>query len=151
MFGDLKRYILEPGPRSWSSSSQVWRGNFAGCWRSQVKNQTHYSPLLPPFFFFQTCKFPCLMLLGFTDHLKSREEQQREKKLLQRLMEIVDGRNAIVDVLDEDRLRWATSMQRTMQRISYNGHPRQWEFGFISGKWRRISSWIKWCRILVSI
>lgn len=43
--------------------------------------------------------------LGIADHLKSREEQQREKKLLQRLMEIVDGRNAIVEGLDEDRLR----------------------------------------------
>ncbi|KAM8724059.1 MICAL-like protein 2a [Acanthopagrus schlegelii] len=44
-------------------------------------------------------------LLEKPDHLKSREEQQREKKLLQTLMEIVDGRNAIVEVLDEDRLR----------------------------------------------
>lgn len=40
-----------------------------------------------------------------TDHLKSREEQRQEKKLMQKLMEIVDGRNAIVDGLDEDRLR----------------------------------------------
>nr|XP_046272041.1 MICAL-like protein 2a isoform X2 [Scatophagus argus] len=44
-------------------------------------------------------------LLEKPDHLKSREEQQREKKLMQRLMEIVDGRNAIVEGLDEDRLR----------------------------------------------
>eukprot|EP00064_Thunnus_orientalis_P002490 superscaffoldBa00000184_g2497 len=44
-------------------------------------------------------------LLEKPDHLKSIEEQQREKKLMQRLMEIVDGRNAIVEVLDEDRLR----------------------------------------------
>lgn len=43
--------------------------------------------------------------LVVTDHLKSTEEQQQEKKLMQRLMEIVDGRNAIVDGLDEDRLR----------------------------------------------
>lgn len=51
--------------------------------------------------------FPTLksVNLVITDHLKSREEQQREKKLLQTLMEIVDGRNAIVEVLDEDRLR----------------------------------------------
>lgn len=41
-----------------------------------------------------------------TDHLKSREEQQQEKKLMQRLMEIVNGRNVIVEVLDEDRLRY---------------------------------------------
>ncbi|XP_029996020.1 MICAL-like protein 2a isoform X2 [Sphaeramia orbicularis] len=44
-------------------------------------------------------------LLEKPDHLKSREEQQREKKLMQRLVEIVDGRNAIVEGLDEDRLR----------------------------------------------
>ncbi|KAG8006830.1 MICAL-like protein 2 [Nibea albiflora] len=44
-------------------------------------------------------------LLERPDHLKSREERQREKKLMQRLMEIVDGRNAIVEGLDEDRLR----------------------------------------------
>ncbi|KAM7371873.1 hypothetical protein PAMP_009077 [Pampus punctatissimus] len=44
-------------------------------------------------------------LLEKPDHLKSIEEQQREKKLMQRLMDIVDGRNAIVEGLDEDRLR----------------------------------------------
>ncbi|KAG7243566.1 hypothetical protein INR49_011123, partial [Caranx melampygus] len=44
-------------------------------------------------------------LLEKPDHLKSREEQQRETFLMQRLMEIVDGRNAIVEGLDEDRLR----------------------------------------------
>ncbi|XP_047426803.1 MICAL-like protein 2a [Mugil cephalus] len=44
-------------------------------------------------------------LMEKPDHLKSREEQQRERKLMKRLMEIVDGRNAIVEGLDEDRLR----------------------------------------------
>ncbi|GAA6218058.1 MICAL-like protein 2 [Lates japonicus] len=44
-------------------------------------------------------------LLEKPDHLKSREEQQRETLLMQRLMDIVDGRNAIVEGLDEDRLR----------------------------------------------
>ncbi|XP_034046974.1 MICAL-like protein 2a [Thalassophryne amazonica] len=44
-------------------------------------------------------------LLEKPDHLKTTEERQQEKKLLQRLVEIVDGRNAIVDGLDEDRLR----------------------------------------------
>ncbi|XP_056256734.1 MICAL-like protein 2a [Seriola aureovittata] len=44
-------------------------------------------------------------LLEKPDHLKSREEQQRETFLMHRLMEIVDGRNAIVEGLDEDRLR----------------------------------------------
>lgn len=41
-----------------------------------------------------------------TDRLKSREEQRREKRLTQRLMEMVNGRNAAVAVgLDQDRLR----------------------------------------------
>uniref|UniRef100_A0A7N8XNZ4 Mical-like 2a n=1 Tax=Mastacembelus armatus TaxID=205130 RepID=A0A7N8XNZ4_9TELE len=44
-------------------------------------------------------------LLEKPDHLKSREEQQQEKNLMEKLMEIVDGRNAIVEGLDEDRLR----------------------------------------------
>ncbi|XP_076000516.1 MICAL-like protein 2a [Genypterus blacodes] len=44
-------------------------------------------------------------LLEKPDHLKSTEEQQLEGKLMRRLVEIVDGRNAIVEGLDEDRLR----------------------------------------------
>ncbi|CAN9505524.1 unnamed protein product [Ophioblennius macclurei] len=44
-------------------------------------------------------------LLEKPDHLKSGEERQRERKLMQTLMEIVDGRNAIVEGLDKDRLR----------------------------------------------
>uniref|UniRef100_A0A1A8NKN8 MICAL-like 2 n=1 Tax=Nothobranchius rachovii TaxID=451742 RepID=A0A1A8NKN8_9TELE len=44
-------------------------------------------------------------LLEKPEHLKSREEQQQEKQLMRRLVEIVNGRNAIVEVLDEDRLR----------------------------------------------
>ncbi|XP_041634384.1 MICAL-like protein 2a [Cheilinus undulatus] len=44
-------------------------------------------------------------LLEKPDHLKSREELHREKLLMRRLMEIVDGRNAIVEGLDEDRRR----------------------------------------------
>ncbi|XP_029616330.1 MICAL-like protein 2 [Salmo trutta] len=44
-------------------------------------------------------------LLEKPDHLKSTEERQRENRLMERLMEIVNGRNAIVEGLDEDRLR----------------------------------------------
>lgn len=39
------------------------------------------------------------------DELKSRVERRREETLMQRLVEIVDGRNAIVEGLDEDRRR----------------------------------------------
>ncbi|XP_070957795.1 MICAL-like protein 2 [Oncorhynchus clarkii lewisi] len=44
-------------------------------------------------------------LLEKPDHLKSTEERRRENGLMERLMEIVNGRNAIVEGLDEDRLR----------------------------------------------
>lgn len=40
-----------------------------------------------------------------SDDLKSAEEQQQETLLMERLMEIVNGRNAIVEGLDKDRLR----------------------------------------------
>lgn len=44
-------------------------------------------------------------LSGASDNLKSRVERRREETLMQRLVEIVDGRNAIVEGLDEDRRR----------------------------------------------
>ncbi|KAM6957764.1 MICAL-like protein 2a [Aplochiton taeniatus] len=44
-------------------------------------------------------------LLEKPDHLKSTEERQREERLMERLMEIVNGRNAIINGLDEDRIR----------------------------------------------
>ncbi|XP_024920612.1 MICAL-like protein 2a isoform X2 [Cynoglossus semilaevis] len=44
-------------------------------------------------------------LLEKPDDLKSAEEQQQETLLMERLMEIVNGRNAIVEGLDKDRLR----------------------------------------------
>ncbi|KAG7506204.1 MICAL 2 isoform X1 [Solea senegalensis] len=44
-------------------------------------------------------------LLEKPDHLKSRDERRQETLLMQRLVEIVNGRNAIVEGLDEDRLR----------------------------------------------
>ena len=93
----------EPGRRSWSSSSQVWRGNFAGWWRRQVRQPRFQLQLFNfPFFHHWTLKSNSRV----TDHLKSREERQRETMLMQMLMEIVNGRNAIVEGLDEDRLRW---------------------------------------------
>ncbi|KAL0992827.1 hypothetical protein UPYG_G00099060 [Umbra pygmaea] len=44
-------------------------------------------------------------LLEKPDHLKTSGEHQRECRLMERLMEIVNGRNAIVEGLDKDRLR----------------------------------------------
>ncbi|XP_054616041.1 MICAL-like protein 2a [Dunckerocampus dactyliophorus] len=43
-------------------------------------------------------------LLEKPDHVKTTEERAWEKTLMRRLMELVDGRNAIVEVLDDDRL-----------------------------------------------
>lgn len=58
--------------------------------------------LLPSPPFFSPLSFK--LSLG-ADHLKSRVERRREETLMQRLVEIVDGRNAIVEGLDEDRRR----------------------------------------------
>lgn len=63
-------------------------------------------------------------LLEKPDHLKSREEQQRERKLLHRLMEIVDGRNAIVEVLDGDRLREVEEDQQLNEMMQNLGVKR---------------------------
>lgn len=60
-------------------------------------------------------------LLEEPDYLKSRDEQQREKKLMRRLMEIVDGRNAIVEGLDEDRLREVEEDQRLNEMMQNLG------------------------------
>ncbi|KAF7668025.1 hypothetical protein LDENG_00038360 [Lucifuga dentata] len=60
-------------------------------------------------------------LLEKPEHLKSTEEQQLEKKLMQKLVEIVDGRNAIVEGLDEDRLREVEEDQELNQMMQNLG------------------------------
>ncbi|KAM8843888.1 MICAL-like protein 2a [Spinachia spinachia] len=60
-------------------------------------------------------------LLEKPDDLKSRDEQRREKKLMSRLMEIVDGRNAIVEGLDEDRRREVEEDQRLNEMMQNLG------------------------------
>ncbi|XP_074553096.1 MICAL-like protein 2a [Halichoeres trimaculatus] len=71
-------------------------------------------------------------LLEKPDHLKSREEQQQEEKLMLRLVEIVDGRNAIVDNLDEDRRREEEEDQQLSEMMKNLGVKR--------GKTKRKSS-----------
>ncbi|XP_049576824.1 MICAL-like protein 2 isoform X2 [Syngnathus scovelli] len=44
-------------------------------------------------------------LIEKPEHLKTAFERKREEELMSKLMEIVNGRNAIVEGLDEDRLR----------------------------------------------
>ncbi|XP_077575263.1 MICAL-like protein 2 [Stigmatopora nigra] len=44
-------------------------------------------------------------LMEKADHLKTPSERKREEELMSKLMEIVNDRNAIVEGLDEDRLR----------------------------------------------
>ncbi|XP_054463284.1 MICAL-like protein 2a isoform X2 [Anoplopoma fimbria] len=77
-------------------------------------------------------------LLEKPDHLKSREEQQKEKKLMQRLMEIVDGRNAIVEGLDEDRLREVEEDQQLNEMMQ--------NLGVKKAKYKRKSSLSKMFR-----
>ncbi|KAK3532698.1 hypothetical protein QTP86_028066 [Hemibagrus guttatus] len=49
-------------------------------------------------------KCPCVCI-SVSEHLKSPSERKRESDLMKRLVEIVNDRNAIVDVLEEDRRR----------------------------------------------
>ncbi|KAM7419696.1 hypothetical protein PAMA_016671 [Pampus argenteus] len=44
-------------------------------------------------------------LMEKPDHLKTTRDRKREEELMAKLMEIVNDRNAIIDGLDEDRLR----------------------------------------------
>lgn len=52
----------------------------------------------------QTSGMKCLFCV-WTEHLKNAWDRKREEELMKKLMEIVNDRNAIVEGLDEDRLR----------------------------------------------
>ncbi|XP_048048895.1 MICAL-like protein 2a isoform X1 [Megalobrama amblycephala] len=59
-------------------------------------------------------------LINKPEHLKTLEEKKRETELLNRLMKIVNDRNAIVEGLEEDRLREEEEDQQLnemMQRL----------------------------------
>ncbi|XP_065116229.1 MICAL-like protein 2a isoform X2 [Paramisgurnus dabryanus] len=59
-------------------------------------------------------------LINKPEHLKSLDEKRRESELLNRLMEIVNDRNAIVEGLEEDRIREGEEDQQLnemMQRL----------------------------------
>lgn len=58
------------------------------------------------------------------ESLKTYRERQREEELMAKLMEIVNDRNAILEGLDEDRLRCAGSNMYhiSLSRISYLFH-----------------------------
>lgn len=45
-------------------------------------------------------------LCVWTEHLKTAWDHKREEQLMKKLMEIINDRNAIVEGLDEDRLRF---------------------------------------------
>ncbi|KAK0140523.1 MICAL-like protein 2 [Merluccius polli] len=67
-------------------------------------------------------------LLEKPDNLKSTAEQEREQRLMERLVEIVNGRNAIVEVLDEDRLREVEEDQqlnKMMQNLGVKKSPKK--------------------------
>ena len=40
------------------------------------------------------------------EHLKTPLDKKKEQQLMDKLVGIVNDRNAIIDGLDEDRLRW---------------------------------------------
>uniref|UniRef100_A0A8C7QCC5 Mical-like 2a n=1 Tax=Oncorhynchus mykiss TaxID=8022 RepID=A0A8C7QCC5_ONCMY len=65
-------------------------------------------------------------LLEKPDHLKSTEERRRENGLMERLMEIVNGRNAIVEGLDEDRLREDKEDQQLNEMMQTLGEYLKW-------------------------
>lgn len=76
-------------------------------------------------FFFFNSSLKYSFCVSMTDDMKSAEEQQQETLLMERLMEIVNGRNAIVEGLDKDRLRWLSS--RTWnQRLRTNRANTAW-------------------------
>ncbi|XP_026870897.2 MICAL-like protein 2a [Electrophorus electricus] len=59
-------------------------------------------------------------LMNKPEHLKSATERKRETDLMKRLVEIVNDRNAIVDILEKDRLREEEEDQQLyemMQRL----------------------------------
>lgn len=45
------------------------------------------------------------MCFCILEHVKTLDEKKRETELLNRLMKIVNDRNAIVEGLEEDRIR----------------------------------------------
>lgn len=47
------------------------------------------------------------------EHLKTEWDRKKEAELMEKLLEIINDRNAIVEGLDEDRLRWAVRMRKS--------------------------------------
>ncbi|KAJ8253850.1 hypothetical protein COCON_G00204620 [Conger conger] len=66
-------------------------------------------------------------LMDTPEHLKSAVDRQREEQLMEKLMEIVNDRNAIVVVLDEDRLREEEEDQQLHEMMEKLGKPKQKE------------------------
>ena len=52
------------------------------------------------------------------EHLKTNLDRERERKLMEKLLEIVNDRNAIIDGLDEDRLRWVFKQEKKRRQLS---------------------------------
>ncbi|KAJ8389647.1 hypothetical protein AAFF_G00115230 [Aldrovandia affinis] len=64
-------------------------------------------------------------LMDKPEHLKTAAEQQQEQELMEKLMEIVNDRNAIVVVLDEDRLREEEEDQQLHQMLENLGKKKE--------------------------
>ena len=91
------------GPRTWRNSSPVWSRSSGDWWTNQVR----------------ICGWEQIqqnlkridqrglnsVFRVWADHLKTSRDRKREEELMAKLVEIVNDRNAIVEGLDEDRLR----------------------------------------------
>lgn len=53
------------------------------------------------------------------DHMKTAWDRKREEQLMAKLVEIVNDRNAIIDGLDEDRLRCVHKQSFELHNITY--------------------------------
>lgn len=90
--------------RNWRKSNPVLRRSSGDCWRNQVRpfretlpgsvSNRHTTPLLDQH------------LSASAEHLKTTWDKRKEEELMGKLLEIVNDRNAILEGLDEDRLRW---------------------------------------------
>ena len=61
-----------------------------------------------------------LLLLLMTDNQKTDEKREEEKKVFEEFMEVVEQRNALVALLEEDRLKYVMlSINNKLQASSF--------------------------------
>lgn len=90
--------------RNWRRSNPVSRRSSGDCWRNQVRPFRETVP--GSVFYRHTTPLLDHHLSASAEHLKTTWDKRKEEELMGKLLEIVNDRNAIVEGLDEDRLRW---------------------------------------------